>query len=155
MKTVFFLCAFALLFVSCASKETLSIRQFHLTDPEVERDYYDRYDENQFIRGVINKRMHGAITAQECEARKGHYYTVNWQQLTGKEPVKILFEYRQASTGARVKRTSRILPASESGCAEFQIIGSGYKKNGRILSWRFILYEGGQKVASKQSYFWD
>ena len=71
MKTVFSFCAFALFLVSCAPKETLSIRQFRLTDPEVERDYNHRYEENQFIRGEVNKHTYGAVTAKEREARKG------------------------------------------------------------------------------------
>ncbi|MGC6425850.1 MAG: hypothetical protein ACON5H_02500 [Akkermansiaceae bacterium] len=149
------LCALAVTSVSCAPKELLSIRQFRLADVEVERDSYHRYDENQFIRGEVNKRTYGAITAKEREQRKGHYYNVNWTQLSGTDPVKVVFEYRQASTGDRVKKLTKVLSATASGSTEFQVIGADYQKNGRVLSWRISLYDGAQKVATKQSYLWD
>lgn len=151
----FLLILSALFAVSCAQREPLSIRQFHLTDTEVERDYYDRFDENPFVRGEINKRTHGAITTKEREARRGHYYNVNWSQLTGTKPVKILLEYRQGSSGAQIKTKTQTLPPASRGYTELQIIGSDYQQNGRVLSWRITLFEGKEKVASKQSYLWN
>lgn len=153
VKAVLFLCVF--LFVSCAPKEVLSVRQFRMTETEVERDHSHRYHENQFIRGEINRHTYGAITGKEREARKGYYYTVNWNQLSNTKPVRVVLEYRQASTGSRIKKMSRTFPAADTGSAEFQIIGSDYQKNGHILSWRISLYQGGQKISAKQSYLWD
>lgn len=153
MKAI--LCLVVLALASCASDEVLEVRQFHLRNTEVERDYYDRSNENQFIRGEINKRVHGAVTQKERDARKGDYYTVSWKRLSGANPVRVVFECRQATSGSRVKKMDRKLPAAVSGKTEFQIIGNDFLNKGRVTAWRMSLYDGSQKLATKTSYLWD
>lgn len=145
----------ALLLASCASDEFLQVSKFSLRDTVVERDYDERYNENQFIRGEINKRVHGAVTQRDRDARRGDYFTVSWNRLSGERPVRIVFEYRQATGGSRVKKIDQKLPEAISGMTEFQIIGNDFQKNGRVTSWRMTLYEGSQKMATEKSYLWD
>lgn len=153
VKAIF--CLVVLALVSCASDEVLQVRQFHLRDTEVERDYNDRTNENQFIRGEINKRVHGAVTQEERDKRKGDYYTVSWKGLSGASPVQVTFEYRQATSGSRVKKIDQKLPAAVSGKTEFQIIGDDFLNKGRVTAWRMSLYDGSEKLATKTSYLWD
>jgi hypothetical protein len=145
---------FLFLIVSCASDEVLQVRQFHMTEVEVERDYHERHDDNQFIRGEINRRTYGSVTAKEREAQKGNYYTVKWKKLTGTKPVRVVLDYRQVASGARVKRMERLLTAVQSGSTEFEITGTDYVQQGRVLSWRISLFEGNERVAEKKSYLW-
>jgi len=140
--------AIALGLVSCANTEKLEVRQFHLRKERVSRG-------NEYVRAEMNKRLYGAVTAEERAARKGQYYTVKWNELTGEESVKVVMEYRQALTGSKVKKISRKFPAARSGKTEFQIIGPAYLKKGRVLSWKISLYEGSEKIADKKSYLWD
>ena len=138
----------AVVLASCGSSEQFRIRQFHLRTDEVA-------DGNEFIRAEMNKRLYGAVSEKDRELRKGHFYAVSWQRLSGAEPVKVAFEYRQQSTGATVKKQTRVLPAAVQGETEFQITGDDYYQNGRVLSWRMTLYDGKKVISQKQSFLWD
>jgi len=149
------LSALMLMLVSCGNDEVLRVRQFHLQDTEVSRDYYRSSKENRFVRGEINKRVHGSVSAKEREAKKGRYYTVSWDTLKGASPIRIVFEYRQARSGAREKKLEEALPPSRQGKTEFQIIGEAYLKGGDVVAWQTTLYEGGKLMAVKKSYLWN
>ena len=146
MRVFFAVVAFAL--VSCSDSETLRVRQFHLRDTEVSNG-------NEFIRGEMNKRLHGAVTLEEREARMGQYYNISWQGLSGTKPVTVLFEYRQAATGADAKTLKQVMPPSVKGSVELRVTGESYQKSGRVLAWRVTLLDGQQSIAQKKSYLWD
>ena len=146
MKGILCLCAFLL--VSCGSREILTVRQFHLRKAKVPTG-------NEYVRAEANMRLYGAISAKEREARRGQHYTIRWRDLSGESPVKVVMEYRQASTGSRVKRLQQTFPASRTGKTEFKITGPAYLKKGRVIAWRISLYEGEEKVAMKRSYLWE
>lgn len=143
-----FLAALALILGSCSETETLRVRQFHLRDDKPANG-------NEFIRGEMGKRLHGAVTLEEREARKGQYYNISWHGLSGAKAVKVVFEYRQVVGGADVKRMVKTMTASSEGKLEIQVTGAAYQKGGRVLAWRVTLFDGGESVAQKQSYLWD
>jgi len=143
-----FLAGLVLLLVSCGAPETLRVRQFHLRDTKVSTG-------DLFIRAEMNKRLHGAVTEEERNLRKGNYYHVRWHGLSGTKPVRVLFEYRQTRTGAKVKKYETTAPAAAKGDRQISINGEDYLKNGRVLAWRASLYDGGTLVAQKESYLWD
>ncbi len=143
-----FLAGLALLFVSCGAPDRLRIRQFHLRDAEAASG-------DPFIRAEMNKRLHGAVTAEERNLRRGNYYHIRWHGLSGAKEVKLVFEYRQVRTGASVKKLVKVIPASQSGDRQIVIGGEDYLKNGRVLAWRVKLYDGKDLVSKKQSYLWD
>lgn len=143
-----FLAGLALLLVSCGAPETLRVRQFHLRDTEAAGG-------DPFIRAEMNKRLHGAVTAEERNLRKGNYYHIRWHGLSGTKPVRLVFEYRQVRTGAQVKTIEKVIPASQSGDRQIFINGEKYRDNGRVLAWRVKLYDGKDLVGRKQSYLWE
>jgi hypothetical protein len=124
------------------------VRQFHLQDVEATGGH-------AFIRAEMNKRLHGAVTLAERNLRRGNYYHLRWQGLSGTGLVKILFEYRQARTGARVKRRLITAEASRKGEREIVVGGREYLRDGHVQSWRFRLFDGEKLVAEKQSYLWE
>ena len=103
----------------------------------------------------MNKRLYGAVSEDERGLRRGNYYHVRWRGLGGEQPVRVVFEYRQARTGALVKRLERVGAASGKGSEEIKIAGEDYRRNGRVLAWRATLYDGERLVDKKQSYLWD
>ena len=143
-----FLAALFLVLVSCSETETLRVRQFHLREVRVT-------DGNDFIRGEMNKRLHGAVTLEEREARKGQYYDISWNGLSGLGAVRVVFEYRQVIGGADVRKIEKTMPSSREGKLEVRVTGDAYQKGGRVLAWRVTLFDGVKSVAQKQSYLWE
>lgn len=128
----------------------LDVRPTHLRNLEVE-------DTDQpMIRGDQRRLFYGAIGVREEEQRLGHYYVVLWNEDSGGEPVRVVFEYQQAATASLVKRQEQTFGAGEtSGRAEFRIVGDDYLKGGRVLAWRCRLFRGEAELASRHSYLWE
>lgn len=138
--------------VGCSSTpEPLQMRQFHLRETEVEDG------EEGVSRAERLHRLHGAVSEEERELRKGHYYTVEWEGPAGMEslPVRLVLEYRQAASGSQILRQEQTFPPADRGRAEFIINGEAYRKGGRVLAWRLLLYRGSELAASRESYLWD
>ena len=143
-----FLAVLVLFFVSCSAPETLRVRQFHLRDTKAANG-------DLFIRAEMTRRLYGAVSEEERKLRRGNYYHLRWRGLSGEQPVRVVFEYRQARTGATVRKLEKVSPAAKKGEQEFQFTGKEYENNGRVLAWRATLYEGKNLVAKKQSYLWE
>lgn len=107
------------------------------------------------VRGEMNKRLYGALSAEEREARLGTYFEVRWGGLTGQEPVRVELHYRQAATGARILRKEQSREASEEGNLTFKIVGKEFQEGGRVLAWKVNLFEGRDLIGSQQSYLWQ
>ena len=138
--------------VGCSTTpEPLQMRQFHLRETSVDED------EEEVVRAEKLYRLHGAVSQQEREERKGHYYTAEWEGPAGTEdlPVRIVLEYRQAATGSKILRKEQSFPAGRRGRAQFTINGPEYAQGGRVLAWRLRLYRGGDLAATRKSYLWD
>lgn len=133
---------------SCGTPETLRVRQFHLQDT-------DPTTGHPFVRAEMNKRLFGAVSLEERVLRRGNYYHIRWRRLSGTAPVQILFEYRQARTGAAVKKKVLTKEASRKGSGEIVIGGRDYLRDGHVQSWRVRLFDGEKLVATKQSYLWE
>lgn len=147
----------SLIGVSCSNKiENLTVDKFTLRNFQIE-------DHNTpMVRGDQQKRLYGAVTLKEHEARLGQYYEVRWN-LKDKEHLAnnpsdgalVIFRYRQASTASKLKIISKEYPAGvKSGKIDFQIIGKEYAQKGRVLAWKAELVLGGRVIDSKQSYLW-
>jgi len=137
--------------ISCSSTEnTLGFRQYHLRSLTLE-------GEMNAPRAEQLRRFHGAVTTAEKRDRLGHYYSVQWNGPAGKvdEPVRIVFQYRQATTGSAAREIVIKAPPGSQGTAEFQVTGPVYLEGGRVLSWHLSYYRGAQLVETKQSYLWE
>jgi hypothetical protein len=146
VKLFFLLAAFGL--VSCGSPETLRVRQFHLQDTEIS-------DGHPFIRAEMSKRLYGAVTLEERNLRRGNYYHLHWRGLSGKEPVRVVFDYRQARTASRIMTRKVEAGRSKKGECEIVVNGLKYLRDGHVSSWRVRLYEGDKLVGIKKSFLWE
>lgn len=138
----------ALFLGSCGNDAALRVRQFHLQDTNPSQGH-------PFIRAEMNKRLHGAVTLEDRNLRRGNYYHVRWRGLSGDKLVKILFEYRQARTGEKINQKLITAEAAKNGEQEVVVSGRAYLTNGHVQSWKMSLFEGENLVASKQSYLWE
>ncbi|MBL47612.1 MAG: hypothetical protein CMP28_01480 [Roseibacillus sp.] len=102
-------------------------------------------------------RFHGAVTTEERRNRLGHYYTIEWRGPAEleQEPVRLVFRFRQAASGSEVRRREISAPAGLKGQAELRVIGPGYLKGGRVLSWHLSYFRGDTLVETRQSYLWE
>lgn len=142
-----------LVLVSCAGpRPTLEVKALRLRDADTVVG-----DSNEVVRAAKLQKFYGAVTMEERESRLGDYFTVSWNGPAGQEsePVKVVFEYRQASTGAKILKSVQERPGTERGTVEFSVTADAYQKGGRVLAWRIRLYRGGQLVDTKRSYLWN
>lgn len=142
----------ALALASCGGPGPgLDVKVFHL------RDAGEVREKNEVVRGEHLKRLYGAVSMEERRERLGLYYTVRWNGPVGYEtqPVKIVFDYRQAATGAKILTMTREEPGTARGSVEFAVTGEAYRKGGRVLAWRMRLYRGGELVDTEYSYLWN
>lgn len=126
------------------------MRQFHLkeTNPS---------DGHPFIRAEMSRRLHGAVTLEERNLRRGNYYHFRWHGLSGPGLVKVIFEYRQARTGATVKKVLVTAERTRNGSGDLEIAikGREYLRDGHVQSWRARLFKGEKLVETQKSYLWD
>ncbi len=154
MRVLHFLAtASILLSVSCAShKNEVDVRTYHLKDTKrVKRD-------NKVVRAEQQKRLRGAITNSDMAAREGLYYMIDWHLLQHSvtDPIRVVFKYHQAATGAiELKMVENFSESETKGSCEFAIVGEQYQKKGRALDWRVEVYSGVKLLASEQSYLWE
>ena len=139
------------LLVSCASKDVMEVKQFHLRSIDVES-----MRQAPMVRGEKMHRMRGAVSRKERSQRLGQYYSVSWKNdgsTTG--PLKIVMDYQQSATGSKVLTMSKDLPAGEAaGRVEFIVSGESYRTNGRVLAWRIRMMSGSKVISEKRSYMW-
>ena len=136
---------------ACSPKvdEALTVRQFHLreTEPADKK-------KAQMVRGEQMYRLKGAVTLEERRERLGDYYTVTWKAIKTR-PTRVVMDYQQAATGAKVLQQSvDLTEGSTGGKVEFAVIGSDYNNGGRVLAWRIRLMQGSSTIAEKRSYLW-
>ncbi len=138
--------------VSCGgTREVLEVKQFHLRSTETPRG------ENEVVRGEKLKRLHGAVSAAERRDRLGYYYMVRWTGPAGREndPVRLEFDYQQATTGSKVLHMEQELPGTAAGKTEIQVTGPAYQTGGRVLAWQLRMYRGEDLVDTRRSYLWN
>ena len=156
-KRFFIIACSSLGVIGCSTEnQNLSVDKFTLRSIKIEDN------DAAMVRGDQQKRLYGAVTIEEHKQRIGQYYTLNWNLLNqpeinnGDSPVQLVFRYNQASTGNKIKTTSKIYPlGTKQGQWVFNNIGYDYAKGGRILAWRADLIHGGQIISTKESYLWS
>ena len=133
---------------SLSPDQALVVRQFHLRDTEPDSK------KAPMVRGEQVYRLKGAVTLEQREERLGDYYTVTWRAL-GAEPTRLVMDFQQSSSGAKVHCMSRDLPTKVSGGkVEFKVTGDTYRVGGRVLAWRIRLMQGSEVLSEKRSYLW-
>lgn len=98
---------------------------------------------------------HGAILADEIEARRGHYFVITWVNKGPAANFTTRFEYRQQKS----KDVVRVLTMEHknikgSARSTFGVLGDAYRTNGPVVSWRFTVLQGDKIVGQEKSFIW-
>ena len=150
-----FALAITSLFTSCSTGDKSgpttfdSVRYYHLDlDKDVETpDPMVRFEQQHYL--------HGAITAEERNARQGHYYTLWWDTVDTSTPTTVRFQYRQLETGPQVHVIEVPIDSINSrNKTKINVTGQAYQTNGRVTAWRATILRNGQEVAEEKSYLW-
>ena len=145
--------ALAVLLSSCASQPEAGFGKV-----KIYRLNPDRYDSSADAAIAFEHRhhMYGALTNEDREARRGNYYTFFWSTPDTTTPVTVKFEYRQSTTGFIIHTLqSQATPESGTNTTKFQVTGDDFKRQGKVLSWKATLLQGGKVIGEKKSYMWE
>ena len=108
---------------------------------------------------IINerkRRLHGAITSDEEEAREGFYFTVFWKTENPSLPATVRLEYLLQSTNDTVHMQEVSIPGGrKSHVTEFSVVGDEYAEHGEVLAYRISVDQEDRTVADHQSYLWE
>jgi len=109
-------------------------------------------DALQFEKDYWN---YGAITAEQKEARRGQIYVISWRNSGPPDRFTTRFEYRQQNTREQIKVQTDDHPVvSGNARSIFKVVGSEYRTDGPVETWRFTVLRGGKVVAEERSFIW-
>jgi hypothetical protein len=122
---------------------------------DVENDSTYKDADNQALLFEIKYIDWGAVTAEQLEARHGHYFTISWANHGPPADFTARFEYREVKSKEIVR--TMVEPMSHvSGTVRsyFGVVGKAYKAYGPVESWRFSILKSGIVVAETRSFIW-
>jgi hypothetical protein len=142
---------------ACSTKQVgngatiTKVNPYHLPDAFVQIKASD--PTLAFQRDAI---LHGAISTAERRERQGDYFTIFWKAEDRSQPVKVRLEYRQKSTGLKVKTIEQeVVEVRRNNTTKFDFIGNEYVTNGPVTSWRASLVRGKDTLVDYKSYLWE
>jgi hypothetical protein len=97
----------------------------------------------------------GAVTQEQLLARRGHYFTITWENDGPKADFTARFEYREVRSKEIVRTLTQKMPAvSGATRSYFAVVDQAYQTYGPVVSWRFTVLKGDTVVAEAKSFIW-
>lgn len=122
---------------------------------EVETDTNYPVGDNAALRFELDYLNYGAVTAEERDARKGHYFTITWCNKGPKDDYTARFQYREVITKDIVRTLLQPMPAAHDNTrAYFAVVGKAFHLYGPINAWRISILKGDTVVADEKSIAW-
>ena len=108
------------------------------------------------IRNERKRRLQGAVSQEEQEAREGFYFTVFWKTESPDVPATVRLEYLLQQTEDQVHIQEVEVPAGKhSHVTDFTVVGEEYAESGEVLAYRFTVEQEGRTIADHLSYLWE
>ena len=110
---------------------------------------------NDALRFEIDYLNWGAVTQEQLGARRGHYFTITWDNHGPRADFIARFEYREVNSKEIVRTLKQAMP-NVSGAVRsyFAVTDRAYITYGPVVSWRFTVLKGDTVVAQAKSYLW-
>jgi len=97
----------------------------------------------------------GAVTQEQLLARRGHYFTITWDNDGPKSDFVARFEYREVKSKEIIRTLTQNMPrVSGTTRSYFAVTDQAYLTYGPVVSWRFSILKGDTVVAQARSYIW-
>jgi hypothetical protein len=97
----------------------------------------------------------GAVTGEQYDARRGHYFTITWTNDGKPDDFVARFEYRQVKSKEIIRTLSKPMnQVSGAVRSYFAVVDQAYIAYGPVVSWRFTILKGDTVVAQAKSFIW-
>jgi hypothetical protein len=97
----------------------------------------------------------GAVTEEQRDARRGHYFTITWKNGGPPSDFVARFQYREVLSQEVVRTLTQPMPHVHGAVRSyFAVTGEAYQHYGPIVSWRFTILKGDTVVAEAKSFIW-
>jgi hypothetical protein len=122
---------------------------------DVQNDGVVAAQDNTVLQYEIDYLNWGAVTGQQLNARRGHYFTITWDNDGPKADFVAQFDYRETRTKEVVRTLSQKMPGVAGAVRSyFAVVGTAYLAYGPVVSWRFTIHKGDTIVAEAKSFIW-
>ena len=122
---------------------------------DVQNDGPDSGGDNAVLRYEVTYLNWGAITNEQLLARRGHYFTITWDNEGPKADFTARFEYREVKSKEIVRTLTQPMPGVTGATRSyFAVVDKAYLNYGPVVSWRFTVLKGDTVVAEAKSFIW-
>jgi hypothetical protein len=122
---------------------------------DVQNDGPNSGGDNAVLRYEVTYLNWGAITNEQLLARRGHYFTITWDNDGPKADFTTRFEYREVKSKEIVRSLTQKMPGvSGATRSYFAVVDKAYQAYGPVVSWRFTVLKGDTVVAEAKSFIW-
>ncbi len=134
-----------------ALDKRISVEKIH----DVQNDGPNGSFNNNALQYEVAYLNWGAVTAEQFQARRGHYFTITWDNDGPKADFTAKFQYREVKSKEIVRTLSQEMPGvSGATRSYFAVVDRAYLAYGPVVSWRFTVLKGGAVVAEAKSFVW-
>ena len=134
-----------------ALDKRLSVKKIH----DVQDDGPSSGGDNHALRYEVTYLNWGAVTQEQINARRGHYFTITWANDGPKADFTARFEYREVKSKEIVRTLTQPMPAVSGAVRSyFAVVNKAYLAYGPVVSWRFTVLKGDTVVAEAKSFIW-
>jgi hypothetical protein len=111
--------------------------------------------DNHALQYEITYLDWGAVTNEQLMARRGHYFTITWENDGPKDDFTARFEYREVKSKEIVRTLTQKMKGVEGATRSyFAVVDKAYQAYGPVVSWRFTILKGDTVVAEAKSFIW-
>jgi hypothetical protein len=122
---------------------------------DVQNDGPNTGGDNTVLRYEVTYLNWGAVTGEQMLARRGHYFTITWDNDGPKSDFTARFEFREVRSKEIVRTLTQEMPGiSGATRSYFAVTDKAYQAYGPVVSWRFTVLKGDTVVAEAKSFIW-
>jgi hypothetical protein len=122
---------------------------------DVENSTSSKGMSNHAFRQEIEYLNWGAVTSEQVQARRGHYFTISWTNRAPRTDFTVVFQYRQVRSKGIVRTLREEMPHVKGTVRSyFAVVGKAYLMYGPVSSWRITILRGDTVVAETKSFIW-
>jgi hypothetical protein len=122
---------------------------------DVENDATYNGGSNHALLFEIKYINFGAVTSEQLQARRGHYFTISWSNRGARDNFIVRFRYREVRSHEIVRTLEEPMNQVHGTVRSyFAVVGKAYAVYGPVASWEISILKAGTVVAQARSFIW-